>query len=142
MKIRVATKADHEAIMKIAKQSKCTRDFGSHMFSSDASYEKGWIVVAVDDLLGVLLGFYCVRHKVREPVTSLYFIGVENKLHSSGVGQKLMQDLYEKCRPTIRLNCLKDNLQATRFYERLGFKIVGEGLGGSANVFELAVSKN
>lgn len=140
MRIRTATKDDHAAIMMIAKQSPYTRDFGSHMFSPDSAYEKGWIVVT-ENFTGEVIGFYCVRHKVREPVTSLYFIGVDKEWHSAGVGQELMRDLYTKANPTIRLNCMKDNEQATKFYERLGFKIVGDHMDGKANVFEKSITK-
>ena len=67
--IRAATPDDHPDILAVTKTSKYTKDFSNRvMFSSDAAYEKGWIMIA-ENPGTKMLGFTCVRHKVREPVT-------------------------------------------------------------------------
>lgn len=130
MLVRPAVFTEHKAIMNIAKLSKYTRDFSNMMFSGEAAYEKKWINVAVDDLS--YLGFYCVRHKVRTPSTTLYFIGVEPYRKAGGIGQSLLNHLIENSpHPRVELNCMKDNLEALKFYECNGFEIVGEGLKGA-----------
>jgi len=127
--IRPATIEEHKAIMAVAKQSPYTRDFSNHMFSGEAAYEKGWIRVAV--VGGRIVGFTCVRHKVRAPETSLYFIGVDSEFHGRNVGTALLHDLMQQCPwPRIVLNVMKENEQALRFYDRHGFKVEGESLKG------------
>ncbi len=129
---RLATVEDHPDILAIAKTSKYTKDFGNRlMFSSDAAYEKGWILVAVD-ILEVIVGFTCVRHKVREPVTMLYFITITPKERDKKIGELLLDDVMRRGPHTcMALNVMKEN-RAVSFYERLGFKIAGDAFGGEA----------
>jgi ribosomal protein S18 acetylase RimI-like enzyme len=133
MIIRRARLDHHKAILALAKQSKYTKDFGSHMFSGPQAYEKGWIVVAegVRPTASGLYGFYCIRVKSRAPETSLYFIGVHKDCHRQGVGQALIQHIIDNTpHRCIVLNVAKDNLQAINFYQKLGFTTVGESLEG------------
>lgn len=134
---RTALRHEHDDVTQISRQHKCTRDFTNHMFSGEAAYQKGWIVVCEDAGLAPafppLAGFYCVRHKVREPSTELYFIGVEKTYRRSGVGERLIKDLMDRSpHRKIGLNCMKTNAEALKFYEKLGFKAVGEGINGTA----------
>lgn len=137
---RFATIDDHKAIMEVAKQSPYTRDFSNHIFSGEAMYEKNWIKIA--EYKGHrgsgIVGFYCVRHKVREPATTLYFLGVESGMRSEGIGAQLIHELKQdsphRC---IQLNVMKENDRAQNFYNRHGFLVVDEALKGKAVKMEL-----
>lgn len=131
MKIRTATKADHAAILLVAKQSKYTKDYSnSVMFSSDAAYEKGWIRVVEED--GKIVSFTCVREKVRQPEVVLYFIGIDGTVKRKGHGKALIEDIMQRTKHRrLALNVSKDNEEARAFYERLGFTVVRESLGGT-----------
>jgi ribosomal protein S18 acetylase RimI-like enzyme len=139
--IRNATVDDHKAILAVAKTSKYTKDFGSHMFSPPSAYEKGWIKVAVYPD-GSIVGFTCVRHKVREPKTMLYFITVMPEQRSGFIGERLLKRVMEDGPHDIMaLNVMKDN-RAVSFYERLGFRIVEDALKGKAHRMEKDWSKS
>jgi ribosomal protein S18 acetylase RimI-like enzyme len=131
--IRAATVLDHDRIVEIAKQTKATRDYTHIMFSGALSYEKGWIRVCTTRMHGeeVIVGFTCVRHKVRQPETSLYYIGVDEDWRQKSVGTHLLEDL-KKMSPHHRivLNVTKDNTSARAFYAKHGFVEEGESLGG------------
>lgn len=129
--IRTATVADHEAILKVAKQSKYTRDFSNRvMFSSDAAYEKGWIQVF--ELDGEIVGFTCVREKIRQPEVVLYFITVDKNHGGKGIGHRLINNIRSRTKHRrLVLNVAKDNQEARAFYAALGFTETGESLGGS-----------
>ena len=130
IKVRQALFSDHERITRVSRQSPYTRDFTNHIFSGEPLYGKGWIWVAVDPGDEVL-GFSCVRHKVREPATVLYFIGVDKQLRGTGIGQLLLRQLTSLSpHPLIKLNCDKKNEEALNFYKRQGFTIAGESLKG------------
>jgi len=137
MKTRFATFADHEKIMKVAKQSPYTRDFSNHIFSGEAMYQKNWIKV-IENIDGSIAAFYCVRHKVREPATTLYFLGVDADMRSHGLGGQLVEEMKKdsphRC---IQLNVMKENNRAAEFYTRHGFLIAGEAMNGKALKMEL-----
>jgi len=117
--IRAATIEDHKAIFTIAKQSAYTKDFGHMMFSGRAQYGLGWIRVATEDER--IVGFTCVRHKVRSPVTKLYFIGTSPAVQGRGFGVALLRDLQEQTpHPKIVFNVALDNERALKFYARFG----------------------
>lgn len=128
--IRKAKKTDHKRILELAKMSPHTRDYGHMMFSGDEAYKKGWIRV-FDAGRGGILGFTCVRHKVRDPETSLYFIGIHSKCQRQGMGEQLLEDLKKETpHDRIILNVMKDNKQAIQFYEKHGFTCLGDSLKG------------
>lgn len=130
--LRAATVEEHATLAKIAKTSPYTRDFtNTVMFSSEQAYEKGWIRVA--ELDGQIVGFTCVRHKKRFPETALYFIQIIESHRSRGIGEIMLQDIVDNApTKTIRLNVMRDNEGARRFYERLGFTVAGYSIGGEA----------
>lgn len=137
MPIRVATRADHEAILKIARQHPCTRDFSNHMFSGEAAYEKGWVWVADAGPDTPVLGFYCVRHKVRTPATSLYFIGVHEEMRGAGLGDQLLRHMEEHSpHPRVELNVANMNPRALSFYLARGYVIAGDALKGTGKALE------
>ncbi len=124
-----------------------TSAFSSHMFSPETAFEKGWIVVA-ECLAGEhpenglvappYAGLYCVRHKVRTPVTELYFITVDPEARGGAVATELLEFMKEDSpHHLIELNCMKDNPRALRFYEKHGFKIIGESLKGKGHRLQL-----
>lgn len=139
MIIRPALQTEHKEILKISKQSPYTKDFSnSMMFSSEAAYAKGWIRVAVGDD-GIIDGFTCFRVKKREPVTVLYFVGVRMERKRVGLGWWLVQDMMEfSPNKRLKLNVAKDNIAARAFYDRHGFWVDGDSLGGKG----LALSKD
>lgn len=122
LKIRVASHADHAAITKIAKQSKYTKDFTNMIFSGKDCYEAGRIRVALQG--GKVVGFTCFRHRQRDSVTVLYFVGVEMMLRSQGIGERLLTDLWDVSTGEVEFKVMKDN-RAVALYQRLGFKTVG-----------------
>jgi ribosomal protein S18 acetylase RimI-like enzyme len=68
---------------------------------------RGWIRVAVDWSRHdkPIVGFVCVRHKVRQPETSLYFMGVDPDYKRQGIAKLLLDDMKEQCpNPRIALN--------------------------------------
>lgn len=128
MLIRFANFSEHKKIVQVSKQSKFTRDFTNQIFSGEEMYLRSWITIAEHR---EILGFYCVRHKIKEPVTSLYFIGVDRNQKGIGVGFKLLEHMkVNSPHKVIELNCIKENEEALIFYDRNGFKIIGEGLKG------------
>lgn len=135
MIIRAATEADHDALVRICRRYPYTASFTNRvMFSTTAAYEKGWIVLAEDDFSqdnrGAALGFYCVRHKVREPYTMLYYLAAFPTGRQTGA---MLVEHMKSHSPhgRVELNVAKDNGGAVSFYQRHGFLISGEALGGA-----------
>lgn len=127
----------HNDIVRIARQSKYTRDFSNHIFSGEAMYQKNWVRIAQEED-GTIVGFYCVRHKTRSPVTELYFILVDANARTKGIGRALIEDMKKNSpHKSIQLNCAKDNDAGVSFYECLGAVNIGESLQGKAHRFEL-----
>lgn len=137
--VRAGLPEEHKALCTLAREGgSYTRDFSNMMFSGDAAYQKGWIRVAEDIGDGHLYGLTCVRHKVRTPVTELYFIVVSTASRSLGIGTLLLDDLkLVSPHHCIGLNCMKENEGALRFYKRHGFTIVADALGGQAHRMQL-----
>ena len=143
MNIRPAERhLDHDRLCKLARTSEFTRDFSSIMFSSDGAYGRGWIRVCEGDDTN-LLGFTCVRHKVMQPKTVLYFITVEPAVRSHKIGERLMLDLEQQTpHGLIHLNVSHRNERAKAFYLRLGYRVVrDDAISGTAWELEKAVPK-
>lgn len=129
---------DHQRILALAKQHACTRDFSHFMFSGAAAYEKGWIRVFEDQDTGKLVGFTCVRHKVRQKETSLYFIGIDARWQNVGLGLHMLEDLKRQSpHRRIVLNVRNDNAQAVAFYRKHGFTGSQPALGGQGTKLTL-----
>jgi len=133
LRIRQATVDDHKDIVKIAKQSKYTKDYSNMIFSGPDCYEQGRIRVLVQDK--TTLGFSCVRKRKRDNVTVLYFIGIEETRRGNGLGSLLLADLEERS-SSIELKVMKDN-QAYRLYSRRGYVVIEESYEGKAYVMRL-----
>ena len=123
--IRGAELKDHADIFKIAKVSPYTKDFGNQvMFSSVMAYAKGWIRVIV--VSGIIVGFTCIRVKIRKPRTKLYFLGVAPNHRRQGIGKMLVHDLWKTIPIThasIELSCALANEAAKQLYLALGFTV-------------------
>lgn len=136
-RIRKATEADHKELCRISRTHPAGSGFSHIMFSSPLAYERGWIRLLygedtnVKDSKPVILGFTCVRHKVREPKTMLYYIVVDATIRRQGLGQALLDDVFatspHKC---VELSCLKNNTEAMAFYTKNNFIARGESLKG------------
>ena len=132
--IRVANKEEHKGILELSKLSPYTKDFSNRlMFSSDASYGKGWIHVAAlikeEDGKDVskFIGFTCVRHKIREPVTTLYFIGIHPDWQRWGLGKAMLEKIMRAGPHNVMvLNVMKENQSAVQFYQKLHFRIFSD----------------
>ncbi len=136
--IVTATLADHSEIVKLARQEKFTQDFSNRIFSGPEAYEKGWIRVIRAQCNHCpheqIIGFSCVRHKTREPETSLYFLGVDRDHRRRQIGTKLLEEVIAgSSHPRIVLSCHKENVGALAFYQRHGFVIAGEALEGAGH---------
>ena len=134
--IRRATIQDHDRLVKLAKQSKYTKDFSNAvMFSSPAAYDKGWIWLA-ENAQGEAVGLACVRHKSREPKTMLYFVVVDERERGHGIAFDLLKVVMQNApHSRMQLNVMKDN-EALKFYQKHGFQIVGEAIKGEAWALE------
>lgn len=126
IKIRKAEhRRDHKALVKLASMSKFTSAFSSIMFSSEESYKKGWIRVGVygEDIVAMT----CVRHKVREPKTVLYFLIVHPHLRDHKVGALMLEDLEAQSpHNCLKFNVSKENPDAKRFYARHGYRVTSD----------------
>lgn len=120
--------------MDLSRQSHFTRDYSALWFSNAEAYEKGWITVAehVVGRVERLVGFSCVRHKVREPETMVYFLGVDREFQRQDIGSMLIDDVIRSSpHSIISLNCAKANVGALDFYRYCGFVIAGDSAGGT-----------
>lgn len=131
--IRNARWSEHNAICKIARQSKYTKDFSNMIFSSEQCYQERRIRVLT--IRTAIIGFYCVRNRKRDGVTVLYFVGVDEERWGHGLGRLLMLDLHKRSTGTVELKVIKEN-PAVRLYQRLGYEIVGEAYKGAAHVMQ------
>ena len=122
--------ADHKLLVKLAKSHPATKDFSNEvMFSSPEHYTKGWIRVIESH--GEVVGFTCVRHKVRAAETTLYFIVISPEYRRNGIGSLLLDDLRAQTpHKRIVLKCMKDNLEALAFYSKHGFVVEADALNG------------
>lgn len=132
----------------IAARSPYLRDMSNGvMFTGEYHCAQGWFRVGVElpyieetaeRRLGKLLGFTVVRHKVRSPITELYFIGTREGEWGRGIGQALIRDLQATSpHRAIELNVMKENEQAVNFYLKYGFVIAGESMKGKSHRMRL-----
>lgn len=93
-------------------------------------YKMGYTIVA--EQKGKILG-YCryddkIDDKNIEADSEIIELYVDNKNLSKGIGKKLVEyaikDLKAKNRNKMIIYCLKENLKARRFYEKMGGKLI------------------
>ena len=123
--IRYGEKHERKELIAIAKTSKHTSGFSNHHYSGELIFEKNWIIVA--ELKGEVVGFACVRHGTRNKYTSLYYMVVLEKARRLGVGRALLKKTaWDSPHDVIRLRVSLENQDALRFYQRIGFYMLGE----------------
>jgi len=86
------------------------------------------LVASVD---GVLSGFAIM--KFRDEASHLFLLAVEPRLQRTGIGTALLAWLEKSCRTAgmrhIRVELRTNNSKARAFYERAGFRFVGQIAG-------------
>jgi ribosomal protein S18 acetylase RimI-like enzyme len=88
-------------------------------FRSEAAQEEVYVALAGGRLVG-LVSFY-------RPDSFLHSLYVDYAEHGRGVGAALLAHIEAIAEAPVSLKVQTRNLQARRFYERNGFKIVEEG---------------
>jgi ribosomal protein S18 acetylase RimI-like enzyme len=88
-------------------------------FRSEAAQEEVYVALADGRLVG-LVSFY-------RPDSFLHSLYVDYAEHGRGVGAALLAHIEAIAEAPVSLKVQTRNLQARRFYERNGFKIVEEG---------------
>jgi GNAT superfamily N-acetyltransferase len=88
-------------------------------FRSEATQEEVYVALADGRLVG-LASFY-------RPDSFLHSLYVDYAEHGRGVGAALLAHIEAIAEAPVSLKVQTRNLQARRFYERNGFKIVEEG---------------
>lgn len=135
LKVRRAKTEKQVSIVKdLAALDKHTRGATSPMNLNDNAIEKGWVVLGYEGKRAV--GFMVVRHCVREPHTSLYYIGIHPDHKGKGYGEDMVWWLLDDSpHRRIRLVCEVDNEAANAFYKRIGFEHQGTSMtkGGTIN---------
>lgn len=123
---------------KLCKTGRFTKAFDGIQFSRQEFYDRSLIRVAVvpgknggAEGEGIL-AFSNFWHKVRTPITKLYFVVVDPRFHRRGIAQAMMQDLYESCaHNALELDVNKTNPEAIALYQKHGFQVEGESLKGT-----------
>ena len=66
-------------------------------------------------------------YKVKEKICNVYIIALLDNERRKGYGQEIINDIIEKNEglKTIKLDVQKRNIAALKFYEKIGFKVVG-----------------
>lgn len=86
------------------------------------------LVASVD---GILSGFAIM--KFRDEASHLFLLAVEPRLQRTGIGTALLAWLEKSCRTAgmrhIRVELRANNDKARTFYERAGFRFVGQVAG-------------
>jgi len=133
--IRLGKFEENKEIARISTSHKYTAHFRTIGYCNRQRYEKGWIYVA-ESRSGRIVGFACIRDKKRIPECELDIICVLPEFRSAGVGERLIKVLAGERPPHIErvvLNVMKDNPEAVRFYERLGFTHAGDAMERAAH---------
>ena len=122
--VSLAVWEDHKEILKLSRQSPYTKTFGDVRFVQEY-YTKGWIFKASQG--GKIVGFACIRHCVRSPYTTIYYLGVSDSYQGRGVGRRIEREV-EKSSPheEIRLGVEEENESGQEFWRRLGFVVSGK----------------
>lgn len=121
-------------ICALARQSKYTRDFASHMFfraDIQNTYAKGEVGAAIQH--GKVVGFvYCKHLKTKNrPYSVIHYMAVDPSCHGRGIGRRLLDwALSASPHGRVQLSCEHSNINGMKFYERCGFQVVYTGVYG------------
>lgn len=121
--ISLATWEDHKPILKLSKQSPYTKTLGDVRYIQEY-YAKGWMLKA--EQRGEIVAFACIRHCLRNPYTTIYYLGVTESCRGKGVGRRLEMEIENNSpHEEIRLGIEEDNKQGQAFWIALGFVASG-----------------
>jgi len=140
--IRQATVDDIAAIKKLADDHRFELGFVVQAALEEAVKEQRLFVA---DSTSSVIGFVHFRCR-KDGVAVIYEIAVAKDWQRKGIGRKLVEAVVEHARKqgctTLRLKCPID-LEANKFYQRMGFRLVGveEGKLRRLNVWELAIDE-
>jgi ribosomal protein S18 acetylase RimI-like enzyme len=81
-----------------------------------------------------LIGFTLCRLLKRKGKLSLDKIAVDKEYRNRGIGYRMLAGLKRYGLP-IRLDVVKENVEAIRFYERFGFTKTGEKILGRTHIW-------
>jgi GNAT superfamily N-acetyltransferase len=120
--IETATFEDDTEICQLARLSRYTREFATHIFFRDdieQTYAKGEVAVARE--AGRVVGFvYCKRPK-RKPFAVVHYMASRRK----GLGARLLQWASQFAKPLpVELSCEHTNERGLAFYSSVGAKIL------------------
>lgn len=127
LKISYPVWADEKKVRAVAKRCgpfvstyRSTRDLQSY-------YDKGWVALLWEDAEPV--GFWLIRQGTRNHWTTIHEIGVVPEAQRKGYGERMVLHLLEGSPwHRIRLVCDARNDGGLKFYDRLGFRVLGERL--------------
>ncbi|MDR0954471.1 MAG: GNAT family N-acetyltransferase [Rikenellaceae bacterium] len=127
--IRMFTPADEDAVIRIwLDASKLAHDFVEPGFweSKEQAMRREYLPtsrvwVYDDDLSGEVVGFLALKDHY---VEALF---VEPGRQGEGIGFQLLEKAKEK-EPKIELSVYQENPASVAFYERQGFRIIGESI--------------
>jgi ribosomal protein S18 acetylase RimI-like enzyme len=124
-----------DEVVKLFAKSKHTSAFSNIIYSNEKVFEQGCVVVAEVD--GKLAGAYCVRHCVKKPQTTLYYLFVAEEHRGEGVSHALMHHMKDNTpHSCIVLGVANHNEIAIRFYTRHGFTAIGECYKGTGTTMQ------
>jgi ribosomal protein S18 acetylase RimI-like enzyme len=90
-------------------------------------YDNQWVGLLWEDTTPV--GFWVIRHGKRNQWTTIHEIGVVPEAQRRGFGERMVLHLLEASPwHRIRLVCDARNDGGLKFYDRLGFQVLGERL--------------
>lgn len=161
LNVRKADPEDIPALLSVLngafeyKKSLDDPDWGDEPFSSDevaGMFNSGAMYVAEMDSIPVgayLLATEDERTWDTQPPVALYLhrLAVANGMHGKSIGSRLLdiaaQEVRNRNRQFLRLDCSVNNPGLSSYYERQGFKKVGERLipaykNYTANLYERA----
>jgi ribosomal protein S18 acetylase RimI-like enzyme len=116
---------------EVARDHPYTAHFAHPAYCNRQRFQRGENIVAQDGVQ--ILGFASLRFKKRVPETEIDIIGVLSSCRSRGLGKAMLEYVKRVSEyPRVTLNVMKDNAGAIAFYEREGFKPLGDAMDGQA----------
>lgn len=90
-------------------------------------YDRGWVgLLWVDD---EPVGFWVIRHGTRNRWSTIHEVGVVPEAQRKGYGERIVMHILEQSpHRRIRLVCDARNDGALKFYDRIGFRTLGQRL--------------
>ena len=121
--VSLAAWEDHKQILKLSKQSPYTKTLADVRYIQEY-YTNGWMFKAVKE--ESIVGFACIRHCLRNPYTTIYYLGVEESCRGAGLGWRLVKAVEEASpHNELRLGIEETNQEGRLFWLALGFVASG-----------------